>query len=218
MEALTLSEIPVAQFTAGAIAKARGIKIAEAHDLLTPLVDKGVITKKTAASGAVNYRLVKNAKAAKKAGTAKKAAPRKTASAGAAGTRAERVALASKERRALKEWEKGGGKGRRPKTPNLDSIEKGEKTASKAKGDKAPSTRGTTVRFMVNGAPMPDSQNKLSSVAWYHTKGVGGEDVVRISAADLRAMIVAEGVADPSNTAGWSFTLANGKVIDTIAL
>lgn len=217
MEALTLNEIPVAQFTAGAIAKARGIKIAEAHDLLAPLVDKGVITKKTAGSGAVNYRLVKNAKAAKKAGATKKAAPRKAASA-AAGTRAERVALATKERRALKAWERAGSKGRRPKTPNLDSIENGEKTAAVAQGDKAPSTRGTTVRFMVNGAPMPDSQNKLSSVAWYHTKGVGGEDVVRISAADLRAMIVAAGVADPSNTPGWSFTLANGKVIDTIAL
>lgn len=217
MEALTLSEIPAKQFTAGAIAKARGITFRDAHDLLAPLVDKGVITKKASASGAINYSLVKNAKAAKKAGATKKAAPRKAASGGAAGTRAERVALATKERRALKAWEKAGSKGRRPKTPNLDSIDNGEKT-SKPKGDKAPSTRGTTVRFMVNGAPMPDSQNKLSSVAWYHTKGVGGEDVVRISASALREMIVASGVADPSNTVGWSFTLANGKVIDTIAL
>lgn len=230
--ALSISDLPTTQFTAGAVVKAgHAATIPEAHELLAPLVANGSLTKKTASSGAVNYKLHKNAANAKKAGTAPKApktetSPQSTDEAYAAyqnGTAAERLAVyeeAKKESKALKAWEKSGT-GRRPKTPCLDVLTReaadraaGVKPKRGKKRSSAGTPRGTTVRFVVDGREMPDSQNKLSSVAWYHTKGVGGDDVERISSSDLRDLIVATGVVDPSNTTGWKVELPNGKVIE----
>lgn len=232
--ALSISDLPTTQFTAGAIVKAgHAATIPEAHDLLAPLVAGGSLTKKTAGSGAVNYKLHKNAANAKKAGTAPKTTSPGSGSASfderyaayqkASAEERQKVYDAAKpESKALKAWERGGGKGKRPETTNIDLIvrESADRAAGirprrktkKGTGSGAP--RGTTVRFVVDGRDMPDSQNKLSSVAWYHTKGVGGDDVVRISSTDLRDLIVATGVVDPSNTSGWKVTLPNGKVIE----
>lgn len=231
--ALSISDLPTIQFTAGAIVKAgHAATLPEAHELLAPLVDRGDLTKKTASSGAVNYKLVKNARNASKAGTSSKAAPETQTTEDFEASYKEYVTASAEvrqkvyddakaESKAEKAWARTG-KGRRPKTPNLDLIKResadraagikprrGRKTGS---GGGAP--RGTTVRFVVDGREMPDSQNKLSSVAWYHTKGIGGDDVVRISSTQLRDLIVETGIVDPSNTTGWKVTLPNGKVVE----
>jgi hypothetical protein len=233
--ALSISDLPTTQFTAGAIVKAgHAATIPEAHELLAPFVDRGDLTKKTASSGAVNYKLVKNARNAKKAGTATKTAAPKTETTddfeaaykayltADSATRQKVYDDAKPESKALKQWEKDG-KGRRPKTPNLDLIIRESadraagikpKRASKKAGTRSGAPRGTTVQFVVDGREMPSSQNKLSSVAWYHTKGVGGDDVARISSTELRDLIVAEGIVDPANTPGWKVTLPNGKVVE----
>lgn len=88
--------------------------------------------------------------------------------------------------------------------------------STKAKAE--PKPRGTTVRFLHDGKPMPDSQNKLSSVAWYHTKGVLSEGSARMGVPALRQLLADEGVTDPANTAGWTVTLPNGVVISTEAI
>lgn len=232
--ALSISDLPTIQFTAGAIVKAgHAATIPEAHDLLAPHVDSGSLTKKTASSGAVNYKLVKNARNAKKAGTTAKAAPKSSTSSDSfedaykayvnadAPTRHQVYEDAKGEAKTLKAWERTGS-GRRPKTPNLDLIkrESEDRAAgirprrSKKSGSGGGAPRGTTIRFVVDGREMPDSQNKLSSVAWYHTKGIGGDDVARITSTQLRDLIVAEGIVDPANTTGWKVTLPNGKVVE----
>lgn len=232
--ALSISDLPTTQFTAGAIVKAgHAPTIPEAHELLAPFVSRGDLTKKTASSGAVNYKLVKNARNAKKAGTSPKTAAPKTddvdgeaaykAYLNADGPTRQKVYDDAKaESKALKAYERDG-KGRRPKTPNLDLIKRESadraagikpKRAKKSGTGRSGAPRGTTVQFVVDGREMPSSQNKLSSVAWYHTKGVGGDDVARISSTELRDLIVAEGIVDPANTPGWKVTLPNGKVVE----
>jgi hypothetical protein len=70
------------------------------------------------------------------------------------------------------------------------------------------------VRYLHDGQPMPDSQNKLSSVAWYHTRNVvAGQR--RIPAGDLAALLAKAGVADPKQP-GWSVKLPNGVEISAV--
>lgn len=130
----------------------------------------------------------------------------------------ERLALAKAEHKILKEWVTKGEKPPRPATPNLDAINEehaarvqggGRKSKKAAKAE----VQGVTVRFFHDDKPMPNSQNKLSSVAYYFTKGIKrGAD--RISTEDLRAIIAKAGVANPANTE-WELTLANGVKLHT---
>lgn len=69
------------------------------------------------------------------------------------------------------------------------------------------------VRFFHDGKPMPDSQNKLASVAYQFTKGIGGADVKRIGTADLVALLAKAGITDPAGSA-WEHTLPNGVKIE----
>lgn len=210
--------LPSKQFTGGVISKTLGRPLSEVRPALDVLVDKGVLTVKVAKSGARNYSLTKGAKAAKVNGTladTTKAAP----VAGASTDKVERYELAKAESAALKAWQRNGGRGERPATPNLDACDAGAPTAktTKAKtGSGKP--RGTTVQFVHDGKPMAGSQNKLSSVAWYHTKGVLSEGSPRMSCDQLRNLLVDEGIADPANAAGWTVTLPNGVVLSTVAI
>lgn len=123
---------------------------------------------------------------------------------------------ANDERAALKAWKDGGKKGSPPATPNLDKIN-GENTAPAPRKRSARSTSttpkatGPAVRLAHNGKPMPDSQNKLSSVAYYHTKDVE-PGKPRVSTDALRAILAKAGIADPEHSA-WSHELANGVVL-----
>ncbi len=225
---VAVADLPTTQFTAGLVAKLKGITIPEAHAELAVLVSQGKLTKKTAKSGAINYKLPKNAANAKKAGTAPKSRPAsvpKTSGPKASENSQERYDLAKTESKNLKAWEKAGGKGRRPSTPNLDALKqesadraagiKPKRKTPKKSGDTGP--RGTTVQFYVDERKMPDSQNKLSSVAYQATAGIGGDDVVRISVKDLKDILADVGIKDPSNTV-WTVELANGKTLHTEAM
>jgi hypothetical protein len=123
-------------------------------------------------------------------------------------------AKAAAEKKALDAWMKGGKKGSRPETPNLDAVKEdaakppaAEKRAAKSNGSKRrPVAEG--IVFYHDGKPMPASQNKLSSVAWSFTKGVvDGKD--RLSTTELVDYLKSKGVAEPANSA-WSVELPNG--------
>lgn len=128
---------------------------------------------------------------------------------------------ANEERQALKAWKDGDKKGNPPATPNLDLIN-GEtitptrkaRGTRKAGAAKATAKAGPAVRLYHDGKPMPDSQNKLSSVAYYHTKDVA-KGKPRVGTDDLRAILAKAGIADPEHTA-WSHTLANGVVLSSV--
>lgn len=221
------STLPAKQFTAGSILKQHpGAKLADVRTALDSLVDAGALTVKVAGSGARNYKPVKG-KVVPPAEATTATDDEWEASATTppapvvepSTDKVERVKLAKAEAAALKDWQRQGENGPRPSTSNLDAIAAKApttKATTKAKGTGQP--RGTTVQFVVDGKAMPASQNKLSSVAWYHTKGIGGDDVARIGGDALRQLLVAEGIADPSNTAGWSVVLPNGKTLNTVAM
>lgn len=136
----------------------------------------------------------------------------------AATDRAERLALARAEHKILKEWVSKGEKPPRPTTPNLDAINEEFSAAQQGGGRKSKKAakaevQGVTVRFFHDDKPMPNSQNKLSSVAYYFTKGIKrGAD--RITTDDLRALLTKAGVTNPANSE-WELTLANGVKLHT---
>lgn len=231
MVTVAIADLPTTQFTVGPIAKLKACTLKEAREALDKLVEQGKLTVKVAGSGARNYKL---AKAGAKTGPAK-SGPAKTSPAAAAKAHPdgsqEQYDAAKTEQKALKAWEAKGGKGNRPSTPNYDALA-ASYDAKKANGGKAPrkprkprtsgegSPRGTSVRFLIDGKPMPDSQNKLSSVAWYHTAGVCGDDSPRCSVTELRAILAdcKPPIVDPSNEVGWEVELSNGKTVSTVAL
>lgn len=73
------------------------------------------------------------------------------------------------------------------------------------------------VRFVRNGEPMPDSQNKLASVCYYHTKDVEpGKD--RCTTTRLREILTEAGVDAPEAAPWGPVTLSNGVVLEAVAL
>jgi hypothetical protein len=73
------------------------------------------------------------------------------------------------------------------------------------------------VRFVRNGKPMPDSQNKMASVAYYHTKDVTpGAD--RCTTDRLRQILAEAGVAAPEAEPWGPVTLSNGVVLEAVSL
>ena len=129
-----------------------------------------------------------------------------------------RDAAALDESRALREAKRKGLP--IPPTPNLDAVnaayERGEDAATR-RATKA-GTRGrpkvdVLVRFFRNGKPMPDSQNKLSSVAYYHTAKIQ-DDAPRISTGDLREMLEDLAGTRLLESEAWGpVTLPNGVVL-----
>ena len=138
----------------------------------------------------------------------------------------ERINAASVEYEALSAWTKGGKQGPQPPTPIRDwgkrrdeaeaqgASEKGEGTVpSKSSTKESNKTRVSasapqTVRFTVDGKPVGDTQNRLSSVA----RVTATATEPRWPAPQFRDWIVQQGVADPLRTE-WELTLPNGRVV-----
>lgn len=130
--------------------------------------------------------------------------------------RVSRLNAAKAERRAVKEAEAAGAP--RPATPTLDSME-GEQLSSRPKAApavKAETKRavaraeGKALRWFVDGKPVNAPHDRLAGVSRV-TARKGGE---RLSTDALRALLVANGIAEPDSSA-WSFTLPNGVTIRT---
>lgn len=142
-------------------------------------------------------------------------------------TKDERAA-ALDQQKAHKAWVKGGRSGDEPDVAlfvRMEAEYAAGRTAAIAEKDPAgtgtTSTRGRakrpqSVRFSHDGKPMPDSQNKISSVAYYFTKGIDG-DAPRISTGALVELLGSLGVTEVE-TSEWSVTLPNGVVLSAAAL
>lgn len=138
-----------------------------------------------------------------------------------------RAQLALDERRAVRQAKKAGQP--IPPTPNADVVAaeyaEGITHADRVAAPKASRVRrDVQVRFVRDGKPMPDSQNKLSSVAYYHTKGIGSpesqgnDDVKRCTTDTLRAILARHGITDPETTTWGPVTLTNGVKLSAVAL
>lgn len=109
-----------------------------------------------------------------------------------------------------------------PATPNLDKVneeyaagiraadrkrmaqeyEAANRPASGGRGPKA------TVTFTKDGKAVGTSQQRLSSMAYWYTKGIDG-DTPRVSVARFREVLAELGVTEPETTT-WAVTLPNG--------
>lgn len=149
-----------------------------------------------------------------------------------------RAQLALEESKALRAAKRAGEP--LPATPNLDKVNAeyasgidaaareqlvAEYEAKHGGGDGTSKRRAkvdVAVRF-VRGTdpddlkPMPDSQNKLASVAYYHTRDVE-PGVDRITTAALRTILANEGVDEPEAEPWGPITLPNGVVLAAVAL
>lgn len=63
------------------------------------------------------------------------------------------------------------------------------------------------VQLYAHGRAIAASQNKISSVAYYSTKGI--DDLPRVTTARLVELLAAEGVTSPTTTS-WDVVLPNG--------
>jgi hypothetical protein len=95
--------------------------------------------------------------------------------------------------------------------------------APEAVPDSRPAKATVAVRFMRAAAegkplrPMQDSQNKLASIAYYHTDGlIAGQP--RCSTHHLRAILWNAGIKAPEAAPWGPITLANGVVLQAVAL
>lgn len=115
-----------------------------------------------------------------------------------------------------------------PATPNLDKVneeyaagvraadrkrmaqeyEAANRPASGGRGPKA------TVTFTKDGKAVGTSQQRLSSMAYWYTKGIDG-DSPRVSVARFREVLAELGVTDPETTT-WAVTLPNGIKIGAV--
>lgn len=133
--------------------------------------------------------------------------------------RTKRAAAAKTELTAEKAWKQGGEKGDRPSTPNLDRI-RYEHENPGAKRQRRSRSGGSTrvapsVRWTHNGEPVTDSMNKLSTMAYFFTKDLGGKGSKRIGAADFRKVLAKLGVEDPEHTT-FEVTLPNGITVGAV--
>lgn len=118
---------------------------------------------------------------------------------------------ASAEDKAAKAAKKAGEP--IPATPHLDELRRRKETGE---GD-PPKANARPVRVKCrlyhDGHPMPDSQNSLSSVAYYYTKAIDG-DAPRVSTDRLIALLAEKGVADPRGSS-WDVKLPNGITLSS---
>lgn len=102
----------------------------------------------------------------------------------------------------------------KPPTPAIDAVNEAHATGvngKKSKGERTPRPPKVEAQLFVNGRPMPASQNKLSSVAYQATRGVGG-DVRRISTGDLVKLLGTLGIEDATATS-FDVQLPNGVLV-----
>lgn len=170
------------------------------------------------------------AKASTKKATTRKATTKRTAAKATPAPKLEankvdRIKAATAEAKAAKaagwkrnkdtgEWERVEGRKAKPPTPNLDAINAGDAGAAKeAKAPKRAAAAAQTVRLHHDGKPMPDSQNKLSSVAYYYTKGIKGDG--RLTTDAFRALVAKEAKLSEAEllTHAWSVKLPNGITV-----
>lgn len=147
--------------------------------------------------------------------------------------------LATEEARALRKAKRD--RTTPPPTPNLDKVNEeyaqgidhharlamGAAYDAEHGGADGKTTRRAkipvAVRFMRSSAtgddlkPMPDSQNKLASVAYYHTAGINGDDP-RIPTDQLRQWLADHDVPDPEGTPWGPLTLPNGVMLQAVTL
>jgi hypothetical protein len=72
------------------------------------------------------------------------------------------------------------------------------------------------LQYIVNGKPITNpSVNKLSGVAYFHTKGIDDKD--RVGAERLAEILRAQGVGDPRTDPFEEVVLPNGKRLAGIA-
>lgn len=67
------------------------------------------------------------------------------------------------------------------------------------------------LQYLVAGQPVAEAHNRLSGIARASARKGG----TRLSAAELRAMLQAAGIADPDGSP-WEFTLPNGVAIAAV--
>ncbi len=152
---------------------------------------------------------------ARKAPAAKKATTTKAPAAPVVETdRIKKLAAAKVEKAALDTWVAGGKKGTKPVTPNLDSLAASPASTRAKKATTTPRV-AQSVDYFHDGKACPASQNRLSSLAWYYTKGIDGDEP-RISAAALVILLKKAGVENPTTTA-WKVELPNGVTLQAKA-
>lgn len=117
---------------------------------------------------------------------------------------------ASAEDKAAKAAKKAGEP--IPATPHLDELHR-RKESGETEPPKAGKVSRVKCRLYHDGHPMPDSQNSLSSVAYYYTKTIDG-DAPRVSTDRLIALLVEKGVTDPRGTS-WDVKLPNGITLSS---
>ena len=126
------------------------------------------------------------------------------------------LVVARTESRDLRDWILNGSVGERPATPNYDEVCRRAELRQK-NGGKLPRTNGqstrkratSNVRYSHDGKPCSDSQNRLSSCAWFFTRGISEATPDRIGVAELVEVLATLGVTDPREP-GWSVELPNG--------
>ena len=127
------------------------------------------------------------------------------------GRRAAVVAQARAEEKAVKAAR--AAKAKLPPTPAMQAIERahaeGIQPPTRRRGE--PRAPRVVVHHFINGKPMPASQDKLSSMAWYATRNIDGENP-RISTDALIALLAGAGVSDPRSTS-WDVELPNGTLV-----
>jgi hypothetical protein len=111
-----------------------------------------------------------------------------------------------------------------PSAPFLDALKgrNAQMTSTKAEkvangggvvgGKRTPKATGVT--FTHDGKSVSPTQNKLSSVAWFYTNGLGTGGG-RLKVGELKALLKREGVDDPHKP-GWSVKLSNGITIGCV--
>lgn len=104
-----------------------------------------------------------------------------------------------------------------PATPFHDELVRRNEVRNSTKAQKKTGGGGTKktaadIRYLHDGKPMSDAQNKLSSVAWFHTRGIDPKHD-RLGVAELVAILAKLGVSDPRSP-GWMAKLSNGVTLE----
>lgn len=108
-----------------------------------------------------------------------------------------------------------------PATPALDELRRRQadmtstKATTTARGGGGTRTpKAVDVHFTHDGKLVAATQNKLSSVAWFYTKGLG-KGGGRLKVGELVALLKTLGVDEP-HKAGWSVKLSNGVTLGAV--
>lgn len=119
------------------------------------------------------------------------------------------VDKAKEQHRAEQAWMLDGGTEPRPSTPDLDALRATFTIPAKARSNGG-GRLGQIVHFTRDGKRVPDSQNRLSRVAFYFTKGLG-RDGSRLTVGELRDEVRRQTkITDPEREA-WDITIGDKR-------